>query len=752
MSQFFPQEPSQTSLSFGASSAKGRAQEESLSGVVDKVLFENEENGYCVMELQSEGRSVVITGSIPALSAGEQVQCRGQWKHNPRHGWQLQVTSFAHTPPQSPEQILHFLQSGCIKGIGPSYAQKIVNFFGARTLEIFDHAPAELLSVPGIGSKRQEQIVTSWQKHRVCHRLLSVLSPFGISLSLAQKIVKRLGEDAAELIQQNPFLLAQKIRGVGFKRADMLAQQMGFELHAPLRLQMGMKYLLEERLTQGHCCYPYPELLDLGIEQLQVERGHLKEALKVLEEEEHIAIEALQKPTQTIEMVWLKPMKKSEEICAQRLMRLRFARPSLAVSFEAKDLEELQKEEKITLAPKQLDAIKMGLKEKLSIITGGPGTGKSTITRLLVQIFAKHEARIVLCAPTGRAAKRLAEINAVPAKTIHQLLEYDFRAHQFKRNSQNRLDLDLIIVDEASMIDQPLMRSLVCALPDFCYCVFVGDTDQLPSVGPGQVLLDLLDSKQVPHVRLDQIYRQESCSQIILAAHKILHGQAPVEKQEKESDYFFIPCEDPERIATQIESLVGGRLSHYYGFDPLKEIQVLSPMKKGPVGIETLNIRLQQLLMKDQRKVSIGYRHFCVGDKLMQTRNNYNKEVFNGDLLFVTHMNTTDQELTLTTLEGRELFYEFSELDEVQHAYAVSVHKYQGSEMPCIIMPIHARHTIMLHKKLLYTALTRGKKLVIFIGSPATFQAAIARDYSLHRHSALREALLLARSSANLPF
>lgn len=729
-------------------------QPDQVEGVVDKVLFHNEDNGYSVVQIESGKKKIILTGQIPSLGPGEQVLCSGQWKHNPKHGWQLQVTSLKHCAPQSTTQILRFLESGCIKGIGPSYAEKLIEYFGDQTLHVFDHAPEKLLEVQGIGNKRAQMIIESWKKHRLCHSLIADLSPYGISLSLAQKIIKVLGVDASEKIKQNPYLLAKKIRGVGFKKADEIAQKMGFQLHNPLRLAMGIEYLLEDKLSQGHCCYPKAQFLDDCANGLQSPIDLTEQVLESLIAEDTIFCQTLQKPLVVEPYVWLSHIKKCEEITALRLMQLRFsARTSKSPKNATTLMETLQQKKKISLAPKQSEAILSCIREKVSIITGGPGTGKSTITSLLVEIFQANQAKVVLCAPTGRAAKRLSEINNIPAKTIHQLLEYNFHSRQFKRNIDARLELDLIIVDEASMIDILLLRSLLCALPDNCHCVLVGDTDQLPSVGPGQTLLDILESKQIPSTRLDHIYRQGTHSQIPTAAHQILKGIAPVQRSSADSDYFFIPCQSPERIVSQIESLVGGRLSHKYGFDPLRDIQVLSPMKKGPVGIEALNLSLQKLLITNTRHISIGYRQFYVGDKLIQTRNNYDKEVSNGDILFLTRLNTSDQEIITTTLEGKEVVYDYSEMEELQHAYAVSVHKYQGSETPCVIMPIHSRHTIMLHKKLLYTALTRGKKLVIFIGSAETFQNAVARDFHLHRYSALREALLLARANkAQAPF
>lgn len=725
-----------------------------VEGVVDKVLFHNEDNGYSVVQIEMGKKSTVITGQLPSLGSGEQVRCEGSWKHHPKHGWQFQVRSLQRFAPQSSSQILRFLESGCIKGVGPSYAQKLVDHFGKETLEVFDRAAHRLLEVPGVGEKKAEMIEQSWKKHRMCHTLISELSPYGITLSMAQKILKILGPQASEKIRQNPYLLARKIRGVGFKKADEVAQKMGFSLDDPLRLSMGLQYLLEEKLSQGHCCYPKAAFLDDCSEQLEASTDKIETILSQQIEEEAIFCQSLQKPLEVQEYLWLSGIKKCEEITASRLMQLRFsAKTAKKPQNVEKTLSRLEKKKKIQLAPKQREAILSSVREKLSVITGGPGTGKSTITSLLVELFKEAGAKVILCAPTGRAAKRLSEINQSSAKTIHQLLEYNFHSHSFKRNIDSRLELDLIIIDEASMIDLLLLRSLLCALPDSCFCVFVGDTDQLPSVGPGQTLLDMLESGQIPSTRLENIFRQGSTSQIPVAAHQILHGTAPVEPSAADSDYFFIPCQSPERIVSQIESLLGGRLSHRYGFDPLRDIQVLSPMKKGPVGIESLNLQIQKLLIKGQRHITAGYRRFYVGDKLIQTRNNYDKEVYNGDILFVTRLNTTDQEMAVVSSEGKEIVYDFSELDELQHAYAVSVHKYQGSETPCVIMPIHSRHTIMLHKKLLYTALTRGKKLVIFIGSAETFQNAVAREFHQKRHTGLRETILLARSNkSQVPF
>jgi exodeoxyribonuclease V alpha subunit len=715
-----------------------------LVAIVDKIVFENLETGFTVAKVKERQKSDLTTavGNLTGITVGQTLMAKGIWRHRPQYGWSFEVKEYALNQPHDKKTILLYLQSGAIHGIGPSYAQRIVDTFGDKTLSIIAHDPQKLRSVAGIGEKRLESILSSWRKQEHLRDLLLFLQPFEVSNHLVQKIYRYYQTQAIEKIKADPYCLARDLHGVGFKRADQIAQKMGFGLDHPERLKASIEHILEEANQDGHTCLPLEKVVERAQVLCEQASGLVEHALKELEVKERVHIEEITLNGSRHLMVWIKPYFVAERGIAAELHRL-INHPSQLRKVEAlKAVNWVQSKLSIQLAQNQQKAVELALKSKVMILTGGPGTGKSTITKAIVQILLKLTSKILLAAPTGRAAKRLSEINQKEASTLHQLLEYDFKNGGFKRNRQNPLSTDLIIVDEASMLDTFLFYSLLKALPDHAKLLIVGDIDQLPSVGAGNVLRDIMQSRRIPVQKLDEIYRQAQASSIILSAHEINRGIAPIRTPTDNDDFYFLKLESPERILATILSLVCERLPKKYGFDPIKDIQVLAPMKKGMLGIENLNHQLQELLHSRAQPTTVGYRRFYEGDKLMQLKNNYQKEVFNGDLLYLQSIDVQSRLLQAMTVDERIIEYEFNELDELAHAYAVSVHKYQGSECPCIIMPIHSSHTMMLERNLVYTGVTRGKKLVVLIGSPAALQRACIMQNAKDRYTGLTMSLI----------
>lgn len=715
-----------------------------LVAVVDRIVFENQDSGFFVIKVKERGKKelTTIVGNLLGVDVGQTVICQGAWRHKPQYGWSFEVANFHSKPPEDKDTIFKYLQSGSIRGIGAVYAQKIVDAFGAQTLHILEQTPEKLQSVPGIGPKRLDSILQSWSQQQHLRELLLFLQPYDVSTALAQKIYKSYGQQAIARIQSNPFDLSQDVYGIGFKRADQIASKMGLTKNHPTRLRAAIHHILEEATSEGHTCLPSPLLIERAALLCEEPVSSIEDALQLMQDDQTLHSQEITYEGQRLEMVWSKTYFGSERSIASQLRRL-LEHPCKLRKFQIGDaIHWAQKKRNLQLSPDQEEAVKQACKNKVMILTGGPGTGKSTITQIVITIFRVLTDKILLAAPTGRAAKRLSEINGLCAQTLHQLLEFDPRTGHFKRTPENPLTCDLVIVDEASMLDTFLLYHLLKALGDSCRLLLVGDTDQLPSVGAGNVLRDMIQSTRIPIKRLTQIYRQASTSKIILGAHEINRGQAPIHQPHEGDDFFFLRVENPEKILATICSLVSERLPKKYNLNPLHDIQVLSPMKKGLLGIESLNDRLQSLLQVGSTPVTIGYRRFFIGDKLMQLRNNYQKEIFNGDLLYLKEIDEQARLLWATASDDRVLEYTFSELDELAHAYAVSVHKYQGSECPCIVMPVHSSHTILLQRNLLYTAVTRGKKLVILIGSPDAMTQGCLRQEADLRYTGLFSAIV----------
>jgi len=716
---------------------------EQICGHIERLTFHNSENGYTVAQLKQKGQQdlICVVGTMPGIQPGETVRCFGHWKNHLVHGRQFEVDHFHVEVPADIVGIQKYLGSGLIKGIGPKYSGRIVERFGADTLAIIEASPEKLLEIPGLGAKRLEKIKSCWQEQRSIRDVMVFLQTYGVSPVFAQKIFKTYRDQSIATVKENPYSLARDIFGIGFKTADALAQKMGIARDSPQRLDAGIEYVLSQLSNEGHVCYPVDEFLLEAEKILEVLSGLLEERLSVLGDEGRLELRELLQEGKKKAFVWLKPLFNAEMGIARELMRLKKGHSRLRTIDAERAIKWVQEQLNIQLAPNQLKAVASSVTGKLHIITGGPGTGKSTITNAILSITLKLTDKICLAAPTGRAAKRMSEITNHKASTIHSLLEFDFKTMGFKHNRENPLDADLVIIDEASMIDTYLMYSLLKAIPDQARVVFVGDIHQLPSVGPGNVLKDMISSLSLPVTTLNEIFRQAAGSHIITNAHRINRGIFPQLYNGKDSDFFFMECQENQEVLEAIIKLVSQRLPNRYGFNPASEIQVLAPMKKGMIGTENLNQALQQILNpKDTALFRAGFK-FQEGDKVMQIRNDYKKEVFNGDIGFIQEIDSDEQQV-IVRFEEREVVYDYSDLDELILAYAISIHKFQGSECPCIVMPVHTSHFMLLHRNLLYTGITRGKKLVVLVGTKKAIAIAVKKDDVMKRHTSLQQTLM----------
>lgn len=705
---------------------------EELYGFIESIVFAEQERGFTVAKLKEPKKKEFtwIVGMMPSVQPGETIRCKGTWKHHPEHGMQFEVQAFDLEAPSDLVGIQKYLESGMIKGIGPVYAERIVKRFGLQTLEILDKTPDSLSEVAGIGEKRIEKIKVCWHEQRSIRDVMIFLRGHGISPSYAQKIYKTYGDQSVSKVKTNPYRLAQEIHGIGFKTADIIAQGMGITLDAPERIDSGIAHCLWELSGDGHVCFPEGELIPLVQEMLQVPFAPIQERLEHLIKNGELIREN--------DLVWVKPLYLAELGIARELSRLLESRCAIRPVDTEKALQWVEQRLRISLAPEQQMAVGLGVKEKVLIITGGPGTGKSTITKAILSITEKITTQLILAAPTGRAAKRMTEITGKKALTIHMLLEMDFKAGGFKRNRQNPLSCDFIVVDEASMIDTQLMAHLLKAIPNESRLILIGDIDQLPSVGPGNVLKDLIQSERIPVIQLKKIFRQAAGSRIVTNAHLVNEGQFPDLSYQPHSDFRFISVEEPEKVIETILQLVKTELPRSHRFHRFEEIQVLCPMRRGLIGIENLNLVLQKELNPSPVPLVRMGRSFHIGDKVMQLRNNYDKQVFNGDIGKIIEIDLSEQQMKVV-FDGKVVLYEFLEIDELALAYAVSIHKYQGSECPCVIIPVHTSHFKMLYRNLLYTGITRGKKLVVLVGSKKAMAIAVQNEDVLKRHTGLKQ-------------
>jgi exodeoxyribonuclease V alpha subunit len=702
---------------------------QALSGSIEHITYSDEDSLFVVATLRTaSGQDISIVGIMPSIQVGETVKVEGEYKRHPKHGLQFEVKTFEFELPKDAKAIEKFLAAGAIRGIGPGFAKKIVSTFSEKTLDVIEKEPHLLKKIRGLGESRAEAIAQAWKEHKATQEIFLFLSTFGISRTYARKILRTWGAFAIQKIRQNPYLLAKEINGIGFIKADAIAKTTGFAHEATERIDAGIDFALYELSQEGHVCSPIEEFIERAQKLLSIDSDKIRLGIGRLYKSG--ALE-LRKKEDTL-TIWSKPLFVCECGIALEIRRLRSAQTSLRKIDKEKAVLWAEEKQKIKFAKEQKLALLNAIEEKFLIITGGPGTGKSTITKALVSIFEKLTPKVLLVAPTGRAARRLAEITCHYASTIHRLLKYDFTCGKFKHDREHPVESDLIIIDEASMIDTPLMYSVLKAIPDRCKVVLIGDADQLPSIGPGNVLRDLIASQKVPTTKLEVIFRQAHGSKIITNAHRINEGKMPFCENEERSDFQFFQIFEAEKVREAIIELATSTIPKKYGFDTKKDIQVLAPMRKGPCGIEILNKELQEKLCPCPSTF-----FFRVGDKVIQMKNNYAKEVFNGDIGFILSIDHEAQTL-LIDFEENQVSYDFSELDELALAYAVSVHKYQGSEAKAIIMPIHTAHFKMLSKNLLYTAVTRGKKLVYLVGTKKALAIAVKTENNEWRGTGLK--------------
>ena len=724
------------------------ATQEVLAGLVERVTFHNSDNGFCVLRAKARGHRDLVTviGHAAMISAGEWITASGEWVNDHTHGQQFKARFMRTSAPTSIDGIEKYLGSGMIRGIGPVYAKKMVQAFGEKVFDIIEAEPERLREVTGIGVFRAKRITDAWAEQKIIREIMVFLHSNGVGTARAVRIYKTYGSDAVQVMTENPYRLARDIRGIGFKTADAIAMKLGIEKTAMIRVRAGISYALTEAMDDGHCGLPNAELVPLAVELLEISQELVQTALDLeLSEGTVIAASVGETPC-----VFLAGLYRAEQVIAERLTTL--ANGTLPWQFIDADkaLPWVEQKTGLSLAASQVAAIRLALTSKVLVITGGPGVGKTTIVNSILRILSAKGVILLLCAPTGRAAKRMTEATGFEAKTIHRLLEVDPKGGGFKRNAESPLECDLLVIDETSMVDVMLMQALMKAAPDNAALLIVGDIDQLPSVGPGQVLADVISSGAVAVVRLTEVFRQAAQSRIITTAHKINQGSIPdLTKPEGESDFYFVQADDPETAVQRIIELVQTRIPQRFGLDPIRDIQVLCPMNRGGVGARSLNIELQKALNPaGERKVERFGWTFAPGDKVMQIENDYDKEVYNGDIGYIDDVDPDDGELT-ASFDGRAVVYGFGELDTLVPAYAATIHKSQGSEYPAVVIPVLTQHYTMLQRNLLYTGVTRGKRLVVLVGQKKAVAIAVKNVSGRRRWSKLNEWLAAKSDSGN---
>ena len=711
---------------------------EVLAGPVERVTFHNPENGFCVLRTRARGHRdlVTVVGHAAAVAPGEWITASGEWVNDRTHGQQFRARFIRTAAPSSVEGIEKYLGSGMIRGIGPVYARKLVRAFGEKVFDVIEAEPARLREVTGIGRVRAKRITDAWAEQKVVREIMVFLHEHGVGTARAVRIFRTYGADAVEVMTENPYRLARDIRGIGFVTADAIAMKLGIEKTAMVRVRAGIGHALAEAMDEGHCGLPEEELGPLAAKLLEVPADLIRTALDLELADGTVVADSVE----DTRCIFLGGLHRAERAIAGRLLDIAAGEPSWPRIDPDKALPWVERRTGLALARGQAEAVRTALASKVSVITGGPGVGKTTIVNAILRILTAKDVDILLCAPTGRAAKRMSEATGFEAKTIHRLLEVDPRTGGFKRDGKNPLDCGLLVVDETSMVDVLLMRSLLAAVPDGAALLIVGDVDQLPSVGPGQVLADIIASNAVPVVRLTEVFRQAARSRIVTTAHGINRGAIPdLSRPEGESDFYFVAAEDPETAVSRIVELVKTRIPRRFGHDPVRDIQVLCPMNRGGAGARSLNIELQAALNPaGERMVERFGWTFAPGDKVMQIENDYDKEVYNGDIGAVVDVDLEAGELT-ARFEGRDLLYGFGELDALVPAYAATVHKSQGSEYPAVVIPVLTQHYAMLKRNLLYTGVTRGKRLVVLVGQKKAVAIAVRNASGRRRWSKLDE-------------
>jgi exodeoxyribonuclease V alpha subunit len=715
---------------------------EPLAGLIERVTFHSTETGFCVLRVKVRGHHDLVTvlGSAAEAHVGEHIQASGEWQQHPQHGLQFRAAALQIVPPSSIDGIRRYLGSGMIKGIGPHFAGKLVAAFGEAVFDVIERTPDRLLELEGIGKTRLKRIVAGWAEQKVVREIMVFLQGHGIGTSRAVRIFKAYGADAIPLVEENPYRLARDIRGIGFITADQIAQKLGIPKTSMLRARAGIAYALLQAIRNGDCGLPQDDLLTLAQKLLEMDRTLLEEALARETAEAGVLVE----PVAGRPCIFLPYLRHAEDAIGHALRRLQVGRSPWSSIDAEKAIAWVEKRLDVTLASGQKQAVVKALASKILVITGGPGVGKTTIIRAILAILGAKGVTPLLAAPTGRAAKRLSETTGLAAKTIHRLLEFDPKGGGFLRGKDLPLECDLLVLDEVSMVDVPLMASLLKALPDAAALLIVGDVDQLPSVGPGQVLTDLIGCGRLPVARLTEIFRQARESRIVANAHRVNRGAMPeLESTGSDNDFYFIEAADPEDAMAKVVKVVAERIPARFGLDPIRDVQVLCPMNRGGVGAHNLNLSLQAALNPGRagqptvERFGFAYR---IGDKVMQIENNYERDTFNGDIGIISAIDQQEGELAID-MDGRSIIYPFAELDEVVLAYANTIHKSQGSEYPAVVIPIVTQHYTMLQRNLLYTGLTRGKRLVVLVGQRKAVAIAVRSTHGRRRWSKLEELL-----------
>jgi exodeoxyribonuclease V alpha subunit len=719
---------------------------EVLAGLVEHVTFHNPESGFCVLRVKARGHRELVTvvGHAPAIAAGEWVTASGEWVNDRAYGQQFKARFLKTQVPTSLEGIEKYLSSGMIRGIGPAYAKKLTTAFGEQVFEIIEAEPARLREVGGIGAVRAKRIVEAWAEQKIVREIMIFLHSHGVGTARAVRIFKTYGADAIQVMSENPYRLARDIRGIGFRTADAIAMRLGIEKTAMIRARAGISYALTEAMSEGHCGLPTAELIPFAEKLLEVDTSLLRTALD-LERNDGIVLADRVGDT---DCTFLAGLYRAERAVADRLLALANAKLPWETIDSEKAIPWVEERAGIKLAESQKAAVQRALASKVVVITGGPGVGKTTILSAILRILAAKRVKVALCAPTGRAAKRMSEATGFEAKTIHRLLEVNPRTGGFYRDADDPLDCELLVVDEASMLDVPLMHALLKAVPDSSALFLIGDADQLPSVGPGQVLADVIASGRLPVIRLTEVFRQAAKSQIVINAHRINEGEIPeLGKPQAKSDFYFVPADHPEDAVARILDLVKTRIPLRFGFDPVRDIQVLCPMNRGSVGARSLNVELQKALNPagDKKVERFGWT-FAPGDKVMQIENDYEKEVYNGDIGYVIDIDSEAGELA-ANFDGRSVTYGFGELDSLVPAYAATIHKSQGSEYAAVIVPVMTQHYTMLQRNLLYTGVTRAKRLVVLVGQKKAVAIAVRNVAGRRRWSKLKDWLIAGARS-----
>jgi exodeoxyribonuclease V alpha subunit len=709
-----------------------------LTGEVERITYESDATGFRVLKLGSiEGpagkrSTVTVVGMLPPVGSGTRVRVTGDFRQDPKHGEQFRADTLVTLAPETLVGLERYLGSGLIPGVGPAFAKRIVSAFGMESLTMLDHEPERLRLIPGMGERRIEEVKKAWASQRAISNVMLLLQTHGASPALAARIYKHYGDSAARIVQESPYRLAMDVRGIGFKTADRIAKSLGIAGDHPERVQAGVLHELNGLADQGHVLFDRQALSERAAAMLEVDVGHVGPALDKLWASGHVVIEE--------QGVYLTRLHRAETALVEGLTRL-LSRPGRVLAGIESTIERFEKHAKVTLAPAQRAAVKGAAEHKLIVVTGGPGVGKTTIVRAILDVMKRAHLNVRLAAPTGRAAKRLSEATSHEASTLHRLLEYDPRAGGFQLGEQKPLEAD-VIVDEASMIDVPLGASLLAALPDAARLIIVGDADQLPSVGPGAMLRDIIDSGVVTTVRLNEIFRQAGESRIVQNAHRILHGEMPesADPESPRADFFVVSRREAEDAAETIRELVSVRIPRRFGFDPLRDVQVLTPMHRGPAGTTALNQLLQAALNPNGPAIEHKGQTLRQGDKVLQLKNDYEREVYNGDLGVIQSVGIEGRQLTVR-FDGRDVQYQDADLDMLTLAYATSIHKSQGSEYPAVVIPLLTAHFVMLSRNLVYTAVTRGKKLCVLVADPRALKLALGEVRREERVTRLSERL-----------